>query len=880
MGFEGENACFVGQTNSTVLQSLKILKNEIYSMRLLAFSSIALGLATWFAVPQAVAADETFTYQERKQARLDQVESEVERLLPLLTLDEKISLVHANSKFTIAAVERLGIHEMWMSDGPHGVRYEIERDSWEPAGLNNDQSTYLPALTSVASSWNTEMAKLHGDVLGAEARHRGKDLILGPGVNLARLPLYGRNFEYMGEDPILAAILATEEVKAIQAQDVSATVKHYALNTQEWNRTGVNATPSERTLREVYLPAFEATVKDGGALAIMGAYNEYYGTNANQSEHLVKNILKDEWGFKGVLITDWNVDINTYDAAMNGLDIEMGTHVESYDDYFLAEPLKKMVKEGKVPMAVLDDKVRRVLRVQLSIGMMDRYRLAGSRNTLEHHSKARRIAEQGIVLLKNDQNILPLQQEAVKTLLVVGPNADREHALGGGSSEVPALYEVTPLEGLRNKLGEQVNITYMRTRANTDLVPIAADYITTRHWTGTPAWFMEHSINGEKPEGSIDTLTNSEYQVTNPNQPEKITLMGDVRATASGTHRFQARASGGSFRVTVNDRELISFTSDDPATRDAEITMQAGQIANVQIDYEGAGSFVLGWETPDDLFTPLDTVLEAAKTADAVVYFGGLSHSDDREAIDRADMRLPNGQDAVIDRLLQANPETVVFLIAGSAVEMPWVEKAKTLVWSSYAGQEGGNAFADMLFGEVNPSGKLPITLPYKLEHNSAIATGDHRPDVNKYEEGVFIGYRWFDLKNIQPMFAFGHGLSYTDFEFTKLRLSRKTLKKDQTLQVKVTVKNTGKRAGGEVVQVYLHDKEASVQRPYKELKGFAKVFLQPGESKTVTVELDRRDLSFWDETSNGWLAEPGDFEVLVGNASDNILTRADFRLR
>ena len=432
------------------------------------------------------------------------VEQRIEYLLSKMTLDEKISMVHASGKFVVAGVERLGIKETWLSDGPHGVRYEIERHSWASAGWDNDYATYLPHLTSVAASWDKNIAQLHGKVLGREARDRQKDYILGPGVNLARLPVYGRNFEYMGEDPFLAATLVVPQIKAIQNQGVAATIKHYALNTQELNRTGVNAKPDERTLREVYLPAFEAAVKEANVLGVMGAYNEYMGTNANQSRYLVKDILKDQWGFKGVLLTDWNVDINTYDAAMAGLDLEMGTDVPSYDQYYFAKPLKEQIEAGKVPMSVLDDKVKRMLRVQYHIGMYDHKRPVGARNTKEHQQTARQIAAQGVVLLKNEKvqghNILPLNKQGLRKVLVLGPNADKRHGFGGGSSEVKTPYEITPLQGLKNYLGENVNIEYMRTKS-AGLSPIAADYITSRHWTGTPAWHVRFFDDEQKHMG-------------------------------------------------------------------------------------------------------------------------------------------------------------------------------------------------------------------------------------------------------------------------------------------------------------------------------------------------------------------------------------------
>ncbi|WP_019026173.1 glycoside hydrolase family 3 C-terminal domain-containing protein [Colwellia piezophila] len=826
---------------------------------------------------------------EQKKLRLAQVEQNVELLLSQMTLAEKISRVHASGKFHVSAIEHLGIPELWLSDGPHGVRHQIEKFSWDSAGWTDDDSTYLPHLTSVAASWDLEMATLHGSVLGNEARHRKKDIILGPGVNLARLPLYGRNFEYMGEDPFLAAKLVVPEVIAIQKNDVAANVKHYALNTQELNRIGVNAKPDERTLREVYLPVFEAAVKEANVYSIMGAYNQYYGTNVNQSKHLVMDILKGEWGFDGVLLTDWNVDINTYDAAMNGLDLEMGTNVESYDDYFLAQPLLKQIQAGKIPQAVLDDKVRRILRLQHRIGMMDESRLPGERNTDEHRQIARKIANQGVVLLKNDQNILPLAKSLIKNILVIGPNADKKHGQGGGSSEVKSAYEITPLQGLKNALGDDVNITVMRARSSV-LAPIASDYVNSRHWTGTPAWNISTFADQARTKLISESwIVDAKYQSINKastdNSLEKsaqkaatdfITMKADIKPLQTGIHTLKVKALG-QFELSVNGQKLLTHQGMNNEVQSHDIELVAGEIYKFVIDYDGSDSFVLGWDAPGNLFSDETSYLAAAKQADAVIYFGGLSHGDDREAIDRDDMKLPNAQDEIITKLLSANPNTVVFMVAGSAVEMPWAEKAKAIVWGWYGGMEAGNAFADILFGDVNPSGKMPITLPARLEDTAPIALNDYNATESLYSEGVFIGYRWFEQQNIKPTFSFGHGLSYTQFALTDIHLSAKTISGEQGITVTAMVKNTGKVAGAEVVQLYLHDKEASVERPIKELKGFAKVFLAPGESKAVSISLNKRDLSFWDVNTNDWLAETGEFEVMLGSSLDDIRLTAEF---
>lgn len=812
------------------------------------------------------------SYDYRLTQRLNGVEQEVARLVDELTLEEKISLLHANSKFSIAAVERLGIHEMWMSDGPHGVRREINRHDWGDAGWEDDQSTYLPVLTAVAASWNPEMATLHGNVLGAEARERNKDVILGPGVNLARLPLYGRNFEYLGEDPFLAAELVVPEVIAIQNNDVAACVKHFALNTRELNRTGVNATPDERTLREVYLPAFEAAVKEGNTHTIMGAYNSFRGTNANQSHHLVNKILKGEWGYQGVLLTDWNVDINTYDAAMNGLDIEMGTNAP-YDQFKLSKPLLEMVRAGKVPQSVIDEKVSRILRVQLSIGMMDKYRLSGERNTLAHQQAARAIAEQGVVLLKND-SVLPLKQDKLKHILVMGPNAQKIHSNGGGSSEVNALYEVTPLQGLKKLLGDQVKFTVLRGKGES-LSPIAGDYILTRHWTGTPSWNISWYASAQRQQQlRADQVVDSSYQAKQKGRAEHISMNAEIKPLESGIHTLRLK-SAGVFALTIDGKEVLRLNGKGEKSHD--IQLNKGQVYNFEIRYDGHEQFTLGWNAPNNALADKEEYMEVAQNADAVIYFGGLSHSDDREAVDRPSMKLPNSQDEIIENLLAANPNTTLFMMGGSAVEMPWAAKAKAIVWGWYAGMEGGNVFADVLFGKVNPSGKLPVTFPEKLEHTAPIMLDDYHYDQVTYPEGVFIGYRWFERQKIKPLFPFGHGLSYTNFDYSQLALSSSTLQGDEVLTVTVEVKNTGPVAGAEIVQLYLHDVEASVERPLKELKGFSKVFLEPGESKTISLELSKRDLSFWDTPNEDWLAEPGEFEVMLGASVEDIRLRKRF---
>ncbi|AAZ27098.1 glycoside hydrolase family 3 C-terminal domain-containing protein [Colwellia psychrerythraea] len=855
------------------------------------FSLLAISVSNVGCVQQDVEANLTSkTLSENldsKALRHKNKEQDIESLLAQLTLEEKISLVHANTKFANAAVERLGIHSMEMSDGPHGVRRQISRDSWKPAGWDDDQATYLPPLTAVAASWDPQMATLHGNVLGSEARHRNKDVILGPGVNLARLPLYGRNFEYLGEDPFLAAKLVVPEIIAIQANDVAATVKHFALNTQELNRHGVDATPDERTLREVYLPAFEAAVKEGNTYAMMGSYNNVYGTNANQNKHLIMDILKGEWGYQGLLMTDWDVDINTYDAAMNGLDLEMGTRAKSYDDYFLAKPLLKMIQSGKVPVAVLDDKVRRILRVQLSIGMMDKQRFSGQRNTQEHRDFSRQIATQGVVLLKNESvasanhtnTVLPLDKNKVKNILVLGPNADKKHGSGGGSSQVKSLWEITPLQGLKDKLGDNVEIQFMRARSQSGVQPIAEDFVKTNNrGTGTPAWrLIEYKTKDRnKKAAHYGWLPESSYNSPLGDVIQHINLKADIMPLASGEHVLKLGGKG-NVNLVINGKEVINTTLSGDKTYQHKLTLKQGKKYVFTLGYDGADNVVLGWNAPGSPFSTKDEYLAAAKNADAVIYYAGLSHADDRESKDRSNMVLPNNQDDIISDLIAVNSTTVVFVIGGSAVEMPWAEQANAIVWGWYGGMEAGHSYADILFGDVNPSGKMPITLPKKLTDTAPIVLNDYNEKTSTYPEGVFIGYRWFEQQNIEPLFPFGHGLSYTHFSFGDISLNKDVISAGETITASVKITNTGKVAGAEVVQLYLHDEESSVPRPVKELKGFEKVFLQPGESQTVMLTLTQRDLSFWDVNTKNWLAEQGQFSVHIGSSVNDIKTSTSF---
>lgn len=705
------------------------------------------------------------------------IEERVEDALGRMTLEEKVAVLHAQSKFSSAGVPRLGIPEVWCTDGPHGIRPEVLWDEWEQAGWTNDSCTAFPALTCLAATWNRDMSALYGRSIGEEARYREKDILLGPGVNIYRTPLNGRNFEYMGEDPYLASKMVVPYVQEVQKNGVAACVKHYALNNQEYRRHNVDIEVDDRTLNEIYLPAFKAAVQEGGAWAIMGAYNLYKGQHCCHNQYLLNDILKRDWGFDGVVVSDWGGVHDTDQAIHNGLDMEFGSWTNglsegasnAYDSYYLAFPYLNMLRKGEVSTDELDDKVRRVLRLIFRTAMNTR-KPFGSLASPEHEAAARQIAREGIVLLKNDGATLPIDLATTKRIAVIGENAVKMMTVGGGSSSLKVKREVSPLEGLRNLVGDRAEVVYER--------------------------------------GYVGDVT------------------GNYNGVATG-------------------QDLSESRSEDKLIEDA---------------------------------------VAAARGADYVVFVGGLNKSNhqDCEGDDREQLGLPYAQDRVIEALAAANPRLAVVIVSGNAVAMPWIEKVPAVVEAWFGGSEAGNALADILLGEANPSGKLPFTFPVRLEDNGAHALGDYPgiDDKVRYNEGIFVGYRYADKEQIKPLFAFGHGLSYTTFEYGPVSIDRAQMTSKGTVRVSVDVTNTGKRAGSEIVQLYIADKESSLPRPEKELKGFEKVALEAGAKAQVTFEIGADALKFYDDKAQAWVAEPGDFEALVGAASDDIRGRVSFTLK
>ena len=703
------------------------------------------------------------------------IEARIQDALNRMTIEEKARLSYAQGKFTSPGCPRLGIPELWYTDGPHGVRAEINWNDWGYSGWTNDSCTAFPALTCLAATWNPELSGKYGKAIGEEARYREKDVLLGPGVNIYRTPLNGRNFEYMGEDPYLTSEMCVPYIQEVQKNGVAACVKHYALNNQELWRNHINVQVSDRALYEIYLPAFKAAVERGGTWTIMGAYNKVRGTHATHHKLLNNDILKGDWKFDGCVVTDWGAAHDTYEAAMYGLDLEMGSYTNGltsesafgYDDYYLGKNYLKMIKEGKIPMEVVNDKVARILRLIFRTAM-NKNKPYGSMTTQEHYQTAYDIATEGTVLLKNGNRkeqagLLPLQSDKYKRILVVGDNATRNLMTGGGSSELKPKNFISPLEGIREKFG---NVIY------------AQGYMAGRDMFGRV---------DEIPQSVMDSLRN-------------------------------------------------------------------------------------------------DAITKAAD-ADLIIYVGGLNknHQQDCEGGDRLSYNLPFGQDELIRSLAKVNKNIVVVLLSGNAVAMPWLDEVPSVIQGWYFGTVTGKALADVLSGEVNPSGKLPFSYPVKLEDCPAHAfdalcyPGDSINEI--YREDILVGYRWYDTKKIRPMFPFGHGLSYTAFNYSKPMASAKKMKQDETIKFTVKVKNTGKVMGKEIIQLYIGDEKCSVLRPVKELKGFQKITLQPGEEKEVTFTIGSDALKFFDETQHKWIAEPGKFKAYIGSSSSDIRGTVSFEL-
>ena len=702
------------------------------------------------------------------------IESRVKDALSRMTTHEKIKVLHAQSKFTSAGVPRLGIRQLNMDDGPHGVREELEWNTWNPARWTNDYCVAFPSLTCLAATWNRDLSAVYGNAISEEFAYRGKDLLLGPGVNIQRTPLNGRAFEYMGEDPYLAGEMAVPYIVAAQKNGVGCCLKHYVLNDQETDRFAVNVNVSERALREIYLYPFEQAVKRAHVWSIMGSYNLWQNVHCCHNDALINGILKKEWGWDGALVSDWGGTTNTQEAVFGGLDIEMGTFTDGklresefgYDDYYLAKPFEQLINEGKVPMSVLDDKVARVLRLMFRTGMNPQ-KVIGSMCSEAHYEACRQIGEEGIVMLKNEKDILPLSSSIYNKVLVVGENATRSLTQGGGSSELKTLKDVSPLEAISSQLST------LNSQLSTD--------------------YAQGYMSGRAMYDSVDCV--------------------------------------------------------DPA-KQAELKAEA---------------------------------LEKAKTADLIIFIGGLNKNNrqDCENGDRESYDLSFGQNELISELAKIQKNIIVVTFGGNPYAMPWINDVRAVLHCWYLGSEAGNALVNVLTGKVNPSGKLPVTIAQNYEDYPYVKFGTEAyPGVNKqvyYKEDIFVGYRGFERNKTKALFPFGFGLSYTTFKYGKPTV---TLSGDDIV-VETTITNTGSVAGREVAQVYVSaPKNKQIEKPVKELKAFGKTrSLKPGESETLRMTLKKTNLSSWDEATHQWLLDSGTYTFQVGASSADIRDKATIKL-
>ena len=712
------------------------------------------------------------------ESKLTVNDAKIDEIIAQMTLEEKIDMLHGKHMFTSAGGERLGIPDMVYADGPFGIREEMEPNSWNSLGLANDSSTFFPTGSALAATWSKDLAYAYGTGMAREARLRGKDMILAPAINIQRLPTGGRTYEYLSEDPFLSARLSVGYTLGVQDNGVAVCLKHYALNNQENNRGRVNVIVSPRAMREIYLPPFEAAVVEADAYGVMAAYNKVGGFWCSENDMLQNKILRDEWGFRGMIISDWGGVHSTVAAAMNGMDVEMP------GNRFFGKALLDSVNAGIVPVAVIDAKVKNILRVRLAIEPVPAEKANAVMTAQPEQAKiAYDVASKSIVLLKNEASLLPLNLEKYKKILVVGDNANRTMALGGVGAGVKALYEVTPLQGLQSKIGGRAELTFVQ------------------------------GYNG--------------------------------------------------------------FTREDRGMRKSPYT------------------------DPDPKL--LQEAVKAAQNADLVLFMAGNNREVETEGSDRRAITLPSGQDSLIAAIAAVNPNIVTVLVTGAPVDLNVVNaKSPAIVVSWLNGTEGGNALADVLLGNISPSGKLPFTFPIKLEDSPAYALGNYpqtdspisedifvalvgekKPeaadksasnrDIAVYSEDIYVGYRWFDTKQLPVMYPFGHGLSYSQFEYGPLSTTKEKYGNRESIEVSFELKNTGSFEADEVVQLYVHRPNATIEWPLKELKAFERVTLKAGESKTVNLTIPVDQLKYWDETSYDWLLEHGDIELMLGSSSADI---------
>lgn len=805
------------------------------------------------------------------------VQNRIDEILSAMTLEEKVALLSGKDFWGTVPIERLDLPSLVMTDGPHGVRTVPNGDRMvSPA-------TSFPTAIGMAASWNQELTERVGAALGEETLALGCDILLGPCVNIVRHPLAGRTFESYSEDPYLIGKLGAAYVQGVQSKNAGTSLKHYAVNNQEFERFRGSSEVDERTLREIYLPAFETIVKEANPWTVMCSYNRINGVYGSQNHYLLTEILRNEWNYDGVVVSDWGANHTIVESAEAGLDIEMPGPAKYY-----GKLLVDAVRLWQIDEAVIDRAVVRILRMLIQSGRMEAPRPTGSLNTRKHQAVAGELAEESITLLKNDGRILPLQTAAIRSLAVIGPNATEIAVSGGGSAQLEPPYKINPLEALREIVGSEVRLEYIQGCHHYDHpVVVKPDYLVLPSGEGqglTGSFYPNLDFSGDAAHtrndlridfwgfdfGSAEGISAKEFSAR---------WSGSLKIPESGIYNLHLRHTG-QVSLYIDGKSCLSSTyrfntESEAAICSTEISLVGGHLHEIRIDFSkpshdfGIIQLLIDRPLRNEDEDQIRQAAELASRCDAAVIFAGVADSHETEGIDRFHLDLPGRQNQLIKAIAAANPRTAVVLNTGGPYLMPWIDDVPAVIQSFFPGQEGGRAIARILLGEVNPSGHLSLTYPKRLEDTPAFL---HYPGDKKvhYGEGIFVGYRWYDARSIEPLFPFGHGLSYTTFRYGEINAPKKA-KSGVTITVSIPITNSGERRGKEVVQLYIGDKESKVARPPKELKGFAKIDLAPGETQMVEFTLDDRSFAFYDTEQKCWTVEPGVFEILIGSSSRDI---------
>ena len=813
-------------------------------------------------------------------------QQQVDRWLQQLTLFEKVSLLSGKNNWLTVPIERLGIPSLVMTDGPHGVRTE------QSPGRKQGNTTAFPTGVSMSATWNAELIEQLGSVLAEETKAMDCDILLGPCVNIIRHPLAGRNFESFSEDPFHAGCIGTAWVKGLQNAKVGASLKHFAANNQEIERGRGDSIVDERTLREIYLSQFEMVVKNAQPWTVMCSYNRINGAYASQNHFLLTQVLRHEWDFAGIVVSDWGANHTIFESVKAGLDLEMPGPAK-----YFGQLLAEAVNHWQIDELTVNQAVCRLLTMIVRSGKHTHTSAQniGSVNTPEHHAVALKVAEESLTLLKNYDRILPIDKTKLRKVAIIGPNAADLQVGGGGSSFVDPAYRIQPLNALKAALSSQVTIVYEQGCDNfIDIIPAKSHNLAPLKGTGSGLqgeYFAGTDFSGTPLISRLDAKVDFWWLSFAPTEktPETFCVRwsGKLVPTETGVHTLSVDHTG-TCRVWLDGQQLIDHTQEqtnnffENSLASSKVTLSAGKTAEIRIEYvRPAGvhfphiRFLFGFTPDPAVDNRMDRAVKAAADADLALVFVGYSEGYESEGNDRPHMDLTGRQNELVSEIARVNPNTVVVINAGSPVTMPWVDEVKAVLLAYYPGLEGGTAITRVLLGEVNPSGKLPVTFPKRLQDTPAFTNYPGTKEV-LYGEGIFVGYRYYDVKDIEPLFPFGFGLSYTTFEYSDFQIMDLTSKKS-SVKASLNITNTGKVPGSEIVQLYVGDCASSLPRPLKELKGFAKVSLQPGETCRVEFILDSRAFAFYDPDRKGWVVEPGIFEIQVGSSSRDIRVKKNF---